>query len=410
MLVLFRRHLRTCPHKPKGRSYRRCKCPVYVDGIQDGIDVRQSLKTDSWEEGERKLEKLRASPDGLLLKPKLVSEACDLFLADLRGGQKLSPETERKYRDIFKQLNLFCYGVGKTYLKQLQFEDMAAFRSSWPDAALSASKKLERLKSFLSFCVKAGWIEKSPADGLRRPKVIDIPTMPFTQAQMTDIFTACAMKYTDNYGRVGMPNSQRLLALTLVLRYSGIRMIDAVCLSENEVIQQPDGTANIFLQQQKTGEPVTAPIPSAVLDALRRVPGRTSSHYFFWSGQGDPKSATRDWQRSFRKLFRVAGISHIPDEIVKPKYWQRRLTQDGSKVRAHPHMFRDTFAVELLVAGTPIEDVSKLLGHTSIRTTERSYAPWVKVRQQKLQTEVRKSWNLDQVLLAMIPADRKAVN
>ena len=33
-------------------------------------------------------------------------------------------------------------------------------------------------------------------------------------------------------------------------------------------------------------------------------------------------------------------------------------------------MFRDTFAVELLLSGVPMEDVQILLGHTSIRTTE----------------------------------------
>jgi integrase/recombinase XerD len=38
---------------------------------------------------------------------------------------------------------------------------------------------------------------------------------------------------------------------------------------------------------------------------------------------------------------------------------------------AHPHRFRDTFAVELLLSGVPIERVSVLLGHQSVRITER---------------------------------------
>ena len=41
-----------------------------------------------------------------------------------------------------------------------------------------------------------------------------------------------------------------------------------------------------------------------------------------------------------------------------------------------PHRLRDAFAVELLLAGVPIERVSVLLGHTSVRITERHYNPW----------------------------------
>jgi integrase len=58
-------------------------------------------------------------------------------------------------------------------------------------------------------------------------------------------------------------------------------------------------------------------------------------------------------------------------------------------------MFRDTFAVELLLSGVPMEDVQILLGHTSIRTTERSYAPWVKARQDRLEGHIRNAWDLE---------------
>ncbi len=39
-------------------------------------------------------------------------------------------------------------------------------------------------------------------------------------------------------------------------------------------------------------------------------------------------------------------------------------------------MFRDTFAVEALLAGVQIHDVSVLLGHTRVANTERHYLPW----------------------------------
>jgi integrase len=33
-----------------------------------------------------------------------------------------------------------------------------------------------------------------------------------------------------------------------------------------------------------------------------------------------------------------------------------------------------------------------LLGHASVKITERHYAPWVKARQEQLEAEVRKMW------------------
>ena len=54
------------------------------------------------------------------------------------------------------------------------------------------------------------------------------------------------------------------------------------------------------------------------------------------------------WQRSLHTLFSLAEI-------------QGR----------HPHCFRDTFAVELLISGVPLERISVLLGHQSVRVTEK---------------------------------------
>jgi hypothetical protein len=52
-------------------------------------------------------------------------------------------------------------------------------------------------------------------------------------------------------------------------------------------------------------------------------------------------------------------------------------------------MFRDTFAVELLLAGVPIDQVSLLLGHSSVKVTEKHYAPFVKARQAQLAQSAR---------------------
>jgi integrase/recombinase XerD len=85
-----------------------------------------------------------------------------------------------------------------------------------------------------------------------------------------------------------------------------------------------------------------------------------------------------DWQRSLRKLFVLAAIL------------------DG-----HAHRFRDTFVVELLLAGVPLERVSMLLGHRSLKVTEKHSAPWVRARQEQLEADVRRSWGEDPTALEL---------
>lgn len=83
----------------------------------------------------------------------------------------------------------------------------------------------------------------------------------------------------------------------------------------------------------------------------------------FWSGNGDEESATKNWAKYLARLFDDAKIT-------------------SGHMRSH--RLRGTFAVDLLEKGVPLEEVSKLLGHESIKTTERSYAKWVKGRLNKL--------------------------
>jgi integrase len=83
------------------------------------------------------------------------------------------------------------------------------------------------------------------------------------------------------------------------------------------------------------------------INALHAI--KASGDYYFWSGASKPKSAVGDYQRALRTLFDLAKAP-----------------------RVHAHLFRHTFATELLTAGNSLETVAALLRHSSTKITERS--------------------------------------
>jgi hypothetical protein len=52
MLTIYRRHLKTCEHKSEGRKYRRCRCPLWVDGFLGTVEIRKSLEMRDWEKAQ----------------------------------------------------------------------------------------------------------------------------------------------------------------------------------------------------------------------------------------------------------------------------------------------------------------------------------------------------------------------
>jgi integrase/recombinase XerD len=184
--------------------------------------------------------------------------------------------------------------------------------------------------------------------------VEDAPTLPYSKEEFERVLKAC-----DEYPH--KQNAQSLRALVLLLRYSGLRISDAVTLSKQQI---KNGVLN--LRTAKTGTEVRVPLHP---DAVKALDSLKADHYYFWSGHGEKKSCVGDYQRAFKTLYKLAKVEN-----------------------GHAHRWRDTFAVELLLKRVPISDVSVLLGHQSVKITEKHYNPWVLVRQEQLEDTVRKTF------------------
>jgi integrase len=410
MLSVYTRHSADCKHYGD-KLWRRCNCPKWIWGSHDGEFYRLSAKTRLWDEAEQYRHRLEnpasvpaqpvsqsapmpehpavVSPAPVASvpaaqipteppqKPRVtIEKSVDSYLADARS-RELKPATLSKLDTIFrKQFLAWTRVQGVDYLDQIDLDALLSFRSTWKDGGLAKQKKQDRLIGFFWAGVRRGYISQNPTMGLGKIKVVQVPTDYFPRDEFQRILDATSRCGDKRGGIVPVEdNRTRLRTMTLLMRWSGLRIRDAVTLERDRLHGD-----SLMLYQAKTGTPVYVPLPPQVVEALQNVPPgpKPNPRYFFWSGNGQPKSVVADWQRSYRRLFKLVNLTQA----------------DGSPKRCHPHMFRDTFAVEMLLAGVPIDQVSLLLGHASVKITEKSYSPFVKARQIQLQDSVRNAWEV----------------
>lgn len=390
-LDLYRRHDDDCPHKKKGRKYMGCNCPIWCDGDLNGKRFRRSLRLRDLTRAAKRLEaweKSEGKTGGAAGEPLTVKQAIESYLGDCRA-RKLAESTLTSYGKTLEHFQAFCDRTGVKYVQEITLTTLTDFRASRRvtiqkgdeiierDIAGSTSgKELETMRAFCAFAKKHGWIAENYAKEVKAPKEDECPTLPFTAAEVAAILKAC-----DNL-EDGNPNTRertraRARALCLVMLYSGLRISDTVKLRRKVVDLT---TGKLLLRTMKTGKKLYVRLGQPAIDALRALPG--GGEYFFWTGESKLATAVGNARKTIQRVLAAA------------------------KVKGHPHRFRDTFSVRLLEKGEDLRTVQLLLGHTSIKTTEKHYAPFVDSFQRILDAATSKLDFVSEPMYQNVPERR----
>jgi integrase/recombinase XerD len=395
---LYRRHKPECKFKSKPNASTReadCGCSVWFQAwMPETNDHRRwSAKTTDWSEAVNARDRIKKAievgeqpwtknygviavptgnaPASAALTPKVpgrttVAEAIALFKAD-KETKEVTDDTKERYALTLDRLQSFCDRKHIVSIADLTSLHLSAWRTDWTVKSFHAKRSFEtRAKHFLRYCrqhklvtedftTKTGPLHTPKPKGRKDDEAI----RPLSPAEYAKVLAA--IDTTDM-----IPENKVKVALCMRLqRESGLSLIDA-CLLSKEELKKDGQFYTIKTERQKTGSEVTVPISLALGQELLKLKNGNPK-YIFWSGNTPPASASDGFQKHYRRVAKAAGI-------------------DFSS-----HDLRHTFAIESLKAGVTLRQLSKALGHSSVKITEAFYAKWSLEEKDELQGALRES-------------------
>ena len=256
------------------------------------------------------------------------------------GRRGLAPATREAYGRVARSYLVFLEGRGIVVLDGADGGTVLAFLESLLDrwARSSLFWLVSNLRPFLNFTGRADLVNAVNLAGVKRFHAI-LPVLDDGDEEL--VVRSCAAGVV----------SARDAAITLLALSTGLRACDIVGLRMGDVDWRG---RTIGIVQQKTGNPLTLPLPALLLGKLAAYvlderPRSGDDHLFLRSVA--PHTRLNDHATVHRvtvETFRKAGVTHV---------------------KAGTRLLRHNAASRLLAASVPLPTISAVLGHASPEST-----------------------------------------
>ena len=256
--------------------------------------------------------------------------------------------TMKNYMTTQKYIQRFLKQVKKTsdvFLSQLSYSflvDFEIFLKSLkpeghhkPCGHNTVLKHIERLRKMINLAVKNEWMLRNPFARFQ-PRFIRNDREFLSQEDLTAIeakeFKILRLQWAKD--------------LFVFSCYTGLSYCDLMTLTKENISIGIDGEYWIMTSRRKTNQPVRVPLLPKALELIEKYKGHWKA---IASGTVFPKLTNQKLNAYLKEIADFCGIT-------------KNLTF---------HVARHTFATTVtLTNGVPMETVSKMLGHTNIRTTQ----------------------------------------
>ena len=359
--------------------------PIYlritIDGKPKEIASKRYIQPDKW---DNKLQKVSGSSDDVkslnlylktleqqvydahhtLMKDKTIATASSLK-TKLQGteqrarmlvpifqehndkvetlvGQEFAPGTLERYKTSLKHTIEFIqwkYSVSDIDIKDIDHAFITEYefflRSVRKCANNTAVKYIKNFKKIVKLCISNGWLDKDPFVNYKA-KIREVERDFLSQEEIQTIYEKVFV--TERLNQVK--------DIFVFACFTGLAYIDVKQLTLSNISIGIDGGKWIFTHRQKTetaSRIPLLPIPQELIHKYAEHPQCINENKLL------PVLSNQKMNSYLKEIADVCGI-------------QKDLTF---------HIARHTFATTVtLTNGVPIETVSKMLGHTNIKTTQ----------------------------------------
>ncbi len=279
-------------------------------------------------------------------------------------GVEYSAGTYERYQVSLKHTQDFIqhqYGIQDIALHKINHTFIADYdfylRTERNCSNNTTVKYIKNFKKIIRICIANGWIIQDPFLHYKT-KLQEVEREVLTQEELQKLIDK-----TFSIERLELVRDIFLFSC-----YTGLAYIDVKQLTEANLVKGIDGQLWISTHRQKTDSPSKIPL----LDNAQYIINKYADHPK--SGNENTLMPILSNQKMNAYLKEIADICGIKKELTY-------------------HSARHTFATTVTLSnGVPIETVSKMLGHTSIRTTQH----YAKITDRKVANDMQ---NLKTILL-----------
>jgi integrase/recombinase XerD len=305
-----------------------------------GVEYRRSLRTTVRGEAERRLGALRKQVEGEvrfgIVEPRSFADAVDSWTKHCVGD--LNPKTVKRYMTSFKQVWPFLADKQVHRIDVQTLRDMVKARRIGGASTATIKRDLTAISGVLKHAADEDWMEEvNPTLAIRAKGKMKEKRDPIELPDAADIKAVKAR------------SAKRFADAIDFARETGMRLSEIFNLKHRDV-----GHSAITIPRAKHNSLRVIPLSDRAREIIERQPRHIKESWVFWHTDGQrwssPSSSFRENQKRAQKAAQKAG-------------------QEYRHFRFHD--LRHLFAVEYLRAKRgSIYDLQRVMGHTSITTTE----------------------------------------